>query len=401
MASKFIKIGNAGLMKSMNKRVILDMFLTNEAVSRTGLSEASGLAMPTVMRIVDGFIADGLVMEAGKGDSCGGRKPVVLTLNPETYYFLGTDVSRECRSIVADIHGEIIGKAQCIMDYEQDKEGITGQIRQNMRSAIEKSGVDPKKIVYSGIGVPGANFKFLPEHNLFFNFWSDISRAELKERLDIGYPTLLENVGRLGAVAELKFGLGRQLKDFLYIFVDEGVNVGVVINGKLETGYNGIGSEFGHTTINFAGQPCYCGSRGCVEAYCSREALIREYKSNLLDEGLLTRANKQIEFFDLLCAVDGGNKAAEEAVKQAGTALGIGIGNLINLYNPEAIIMGGQISQTLPSYVQAAEEEARRRVFANDARDVKFYETTVQWDSEAIGAVGVACERFFSDYCKK
>ena len=117
MASKRAETGNSGLIKSMNKRIVLDILLRNEAVSRTMLSELAGLAMPTVMRIVDSFIADGLISEIGKGDSSGGRKPVMLQINPNAYYFLGTDVSRECHSVVANIHGEIIGSAQCVMDY--------------------------------------------------------------------------------------------------------------------------------------------------------------------------------------------------------------------------------------------------------------------------------------------
>lgn len=401
MASKHIKIGSSGLMKSMNKRIILDMLLNNENVSRTMLSEASGLAMPTVMRIVEGFMEDKLVEEVGKGDSNGGRKPVILTVNPNTYYFLGTDVSRVCRSVVANIRGEIVSKSQCVMDFQQEEKKIMEQVRQNMCNAIEKSGVDSNKIVYSGVGLPGIGFKFMQNSNSFFSFWSDKSREKIEQQLQIGYPTVIENLGRLGAVAELKFGIGRHLKNFLYIYADEGVGMGVVTNGKLETGYHGVGSEFGHTTINFSGQQCYCGNRGCIETYCSSQALLREYKTQLLSEGLLNKGKNSLQLYDLFYAIDGGDILANKAVWQAGSTLGIGIGNMINIFNPKAVIMGGELCQTLPSYMQAAEEEARRHIFINEARQVKFYEASIQWNAEALGAVALAIDCFFTNYCKE
>lgn len=177
MASKRAETGNSGLIKSMNKRIVLDILLRSEAVSRTMLSELAGLAMPTVMRIVDSFIADGLISEIGKGDSSGGRKPVMLQINPNAYYFLGTDVSRECHSVVANIHGEIIGSAQCVMDYSGGTQAVTEQIRRNMRKAVANSQVAPERIVYSGVGLPGIGFKFLRNSNLSFAFWSDAERG--------------------------------------------------------------------------------------------------------------------------------------------------------------------------------------------------------------------------------
>ena len=401
MAAKYTETGNSGLIKSMNKRIVLNVLLHRDAVSRTELSEAAGLAMPTVMRIVDGFIADGLVSELGKGDSSGGRKPVMLCVNPNAYYFLGTDISRECHSVVANIRGEIIDRAQCFIDYQANFGQITAQVRQNMLRAIEKSGVNPTKIVYSGIGTPGIGFKFIRNSNLSFAFWSDVNRGELEKALQLGYPTIIENAGRLGAAAELKFGVGRHLRNFLYIYADEGVGMGVVLNGKLETGHHGIGCELGHTTICFSGQQCYCGSRGCVETYSSAHALIREYETNLLNSGALTCAKNQTPLYDLLVAVESGKKEAVDAAVRAGTALGIGVGNMINLYNPEAVIMGGILCQTLPVYLEAAITEARRHIFMHEAGKVVFLEASIDRHAEAIGAVALASDRFFAEYCKK
>ncbi len=389
------------MIKRINKRNVLDVLLRQESVSRTELVEITGLTMPTVIRIVDEFIEDGLVSEVGKGDSSGGRKPVMLCVNPDAYYFLGTDVVRECHSVVINIRGEIIGRAQCMMDYDQDIDGITRDVCQNMRQAIAKSKIDPAKIVYSGLGTPGMGFKFIRNTNMFFAFWSDADPEQLESKIDIGYPTVIENVSRLGAAAELKFGNGRHFRNFLYIYADDGIGMGTVIDGKLVTGHNGVGSEFGHTTICWSGQQCYCGSRGCVETYASSHALIREYETNLLNEGKLKVSKNQTSLYELLCEAGVGQKEAIDAAKRAGTALGVGMGNLINLYNPEAVIMGGVLCKTIPAYAEAAIQESRRHIFIDAARNVEFLEESIDSHPEAIGAAALAMDCFFEGYCQK
>ena len=396
-----IQLGNAGLIKSMNKQLVLDILLHQETISRTELAERTGLAMPTVMRIVDAFIADGLVTEAGKGDSSGGRKPVMLCIEANACYFLGTVLSSECYSVVMNLRGEIVGRAQCHLEYASGIEEIGTVVRKNMRRAIEKSGVDPSKIMFSGVGTPAVEFKFIRNSNQTFAFWANTTLTELEKVVDIGYPTVFENVARLGAVAELKFGIGKDFRDFLYIYADEGIGMGAVINGQLETGHHGIGCEFGHVSINFAGQQCYCGNRGCVETYACTHALIRAYETNLLNEGKLTTDKNQTPLYELLCAAEANQSAAVQAARTSGNALGIGIANLINLYNPEAVILGGLLCKTLPVYVEAATEVAKRSIFIQKAREVRFFEASIDMHTEPIGAAALAMERHFRNYCEQ
>ena len=392
-------VGNAGLIKSINKQLLLDILLRQETVSRTELSEKSGLTMPTIMRIVDTFIADGLVTEVGKGDSSGGRKPVMLCVEPTALYFLGTDISHECHSVVINLKGEIVGRSQSHLEFQEGSYDFAETVRRTMRRAIEKSGVDPKTIVFSGIGTPALEFKFIRNSNQEFGFWATADMKKLEELLDIGYPSVFANVARLGAAAEQRFGMGKDIDNFLYIYADVGVGMGAVIDGKLETGVDSVGCEFGHTSINFSGQQCYCGRRGCVETYASTHALIRAYETNLLDEGKLTADKNQTPLYELLCAVEVNRKAAVQAAKTTGAALGCGIANLINLYNPEAVILGGLLCKTLPVYMEAAIEEAKKGIFIKKARDVRFFEASIDMHTEPIGAAALAMQAYFQEYC--
>jgi len=392
--------GSSGLMRSINMKIVLNIILQHEPISRTEISERAGLAMPTVMRMIDVFLADGLVRELGKGDSSGGRKPVMLCVNPDAYCFLGTDISRECHSVVTDIHGQIKGKSQRVLDYAQDADGVAAQVRENMRRAVAESGIAAEQIVYSGVGTPGIGFKYIGEPSHIFSFWSTADSDQLQQKLDIGYPTAFENVGRLGAAAELRYGVGKELSNFLYIYADEGIGMGAVLDGRLESGHLGIGGEFGHSTINYGGQLCYCGNRGCVEAYCSSPALLREYRTLLVSSGTAYR-EEDLTLFHLMCEVESGNKTAMQVVREAGKALGVGIANLINIYNPEAIVMGGELSQTLPLYAESAESEARLHIFLQRAADLHFFEASVDRHAEAVGAAAVAVEAFLSRYCER
>lgn len=396
-----IQLGNAGLIKSMNKQLVLDILLRQEMVSRAELAEKTGLAMPTVMRIVETFIADGLVTEIGKGDSNGGRKPVMLQVEENALYFLGTDLSSECHSMVINVKGKIVGRSQCRIEFQEGSYEFAEAVCNNMRRAIAKSGVDPEKIVFSGIATPAFEFKFIRNTNQYFAFWASADKQKLQQLLDIGYPCVMENVARLGAVAEARFGIGKDLKDFLYIYSDQGIGMGAVIDGNLENGHMGVGCEFGHTSINFAGQQCYCGRRGCVETYASAHALVREYETNLLDAGKLTTDKNRTPLYEVLYAAEANRKEAVEAAKTTGNALGVGIANLINLYNPEAVIMGGLLCKTLPLYVESAVEAAKKNIFIREARDIHFYEASIDMYTETIGAAAWAMEKYFNSYCER
>lgn len=393
--------GKFDLLKNANKKRILDVIMEREPVAKSEIVNVTGFTMPTVTRITDEFIKDGLVKTVGKGDSTGGRKPVLLSLNLDEYYFVGVYVSRTIRSIVTNIRGEVIAGSQRDLPGGMDTEQAVGEIKKCMEESVENARVGSEKIAYAGIGVPGTGFKNISrKQELLFYPWVNTNYRELYQIGNFPYPTVFANAVRMGAVGELKFGIGKQMKNFLYIHIGDGVGMGAVVDGVLQSGAQQVGGEFGHTSINYGGPLCYCGNRGCVEAYCAVDALLREYAAECAANPEKT-PDSQINLKELAEAVRENDKTACRAVERVAALLGIGVGNVVNLYNPEAVVFGGEISTSIPSYVKRAVEEAKKHIFINEARKVQFYVTEIKEQSEILGAAANAIQNFLEAYCEK
>ncbi|NLJ49250.1 MAG: ROK family protein, partial [Candidatus Atribacteria bacterium] len=189
-----------------------------------------------------------------------------------------------------------------------------------------------------------------------------------------------ENVAKASAIAEKMYGFGKQFDNFFFIFTDWGVGGGFFTGGALYRGINGNAGEFGHTIIEQNGVPCYCGNLGCLEQYTSTDAIVREARS----------FNKNIKDFGaVMNAFRLGDSKTIALIKKSGEILGKGVANIINLLNPEAIIIGGEIARKCPIYIQSAIEQARGAVFSLEARKTPII--TSQLGEEAV-AMGIASE---------
>lgn len=399
---KEVHSGKFDLLKSMNRKKILDLIAERTVVSKSEIVRETGFTMPTVTRITDEFIRDGLVKNVGKGNSQGGRKPVLLSLNTEEYYFIGVYASSKIRSVVTDINGEIKGISRCAPDEQSDIRQIVNEMKTVMEESIQNAGITPDKIAYAGIGIPGIGFKSVGRgHYHSFSAWVNTSYEELYRLGNFSYPVVFANAVRMGAVGELKFGIGCRIKNFLYIHVGAGIGMGAVIDGVLQNGSGKVGGEFGHTVINYAGPVCYCGNRGCVESYCSTGALLKEYAIECVADQKDAWRRPDISFREFVDLVNDRDELACRVAKRVGEILGIGVGNMINLYNPEAVVFGGEVSFSLPLYVEHAVASARKHIFIKAARQVEFYTTEIQDKTENLGAAANAIGNFMNEYCDR
>jgi predicted NBD/HSP70 family sugar kinase len=173
--------------------------------------------------------------------------------------------------------------------------------------------------------------------------------------------------------------------------------MGVVKNGSFELGVSGAAGEFGHTIIDYNGPECYCGNRGCIESYCSTIALCSEYKRERINNKL--NAAHEYTIAEVAEAVKRGESSAVSVAKRIGMLLGIGIANAINLYNPEAVILGGELCG-VPLCIEAAFEEAQRHIFRNASRDVVFLVSSQDTPMLIMGTIAYAMENYFNEYCK-
>lgn len=394
--------GKFDIIKIGNKEKVLEAIINNSMISKAELGQRAGLTIPTVTRIVDEFVADGMVESVGKGNSAGGRKPELYRMNKGACYFLGTVISNRIKSIVTDIQGNVIGGRKQTLENGNDIYSILSQVRQCIDGLLAECRIPAEKVAYSGIGTPGVGFKYINRgQDELFEPWYNVGQKELEKAGGFSFPTIYENIARLGAAGELKFGIGREIDNYLYIHVDEGIGMGAVVDGRLQMGCGGVGGELGHTVVDMTGPICYCGSRGCLEMYCCRDMLVKEYRAQLLNHGRNTDRQVKVGVEELLEAVERKEKTAMGVLENSGRILGIGVGNVINLYNPRAVIFGGDLGVCFPAYIDSAKREAKRHIFMDEAGKVKFYTTRVTNQAENMGAIALAIGKFTKEYCGK
>lgn len=328
---------NQQLMKQINKKSVLDMILRETTVSRSDIAQKLGLTKGTVSSLVNELIEDKLIYESGPGKSSGGRRPVMLIFNEKAGFSIGVDLGvNYILGLITDLRGNIVKEINKQLT-EVNFEGVLPLLNQVIKELIEATPTSHYGIIGIGIGVPGLvtnNNKLLVAPNLG---WKNI---QLKKVIEDTFqiPVIVENEANAGAYGEKLYGSGRNHSNILYVSAGIGIGIGTILNGKLFNGMNGFAGEIGHMIVHVGGKNCSCGSSGCWELYASERALLNEAKKipqvteeNLSIEKLITMANE-------------GNEEIIDIFSTIGMYLGVGINNIVNIFNPELIIIGNQLA---------------------------------------------------------
>lgn len=365
--------GRPALLKKMNRSIILELIFKNQQISRAELAKLTGLALPSVMRRIDELIKDGLVVDIGKGVSSGGRKPNLLTLNATYRYLIGIEIAARATIILTNFKGDILKSWSSEVTTYDTPEELLEEVYFHMMRLINDFEIIPASIGGIGIGTPGTNFKYVREiPNSILKGWESIDvKSWFEEKIDI--PIYVKNVARTRTLAELWFGYGKTLDDFIYVFVDQGVGCGIVRGNDIYRGHHHVAGEFGHHIVDIDGKPCYCGSKGCIEMYVSAGSIINQ---------LLAQGYKVNHFTDVLNL----DLTHHEVMKKSGDILGIGISNLINIHNPKAIIIGGMVSKSDPIFDQA-QAAIQRHTFSKYALNTPIYRGKL--DIEGLGSIAM------------
>lgn len=314
-------------------------------IARVQVAKELGVSPASVTTLTQELIEAGLIEEvaaARETDQGRGRPAVALGVRADAHRVLGMKLSdREHTAVIVDFAGRLIAD-----DVIPRRPGALTlpELLEAMETLVlrvcAKAEMAPRDLTAVGLGVPG----FVDSHSGVVH-WSSV----LLERgvalgqaasTRIGLPVHVDNDANLVTLAELWFGAGRRLSDFAVVTIEHGVGMGVVINHRIYRGARGVGMELGHTKVQLDGALCRCGQRGCLEAYIADYALAREattalnwtYKEgqsiNVLLESLYDHAKA-------------GNSAARSIFRRAGRYLAVGLSNVVNLFDPELIILSG------------------------------------------------------------
>ncbi|MDD4075036.1 MAG: ROK family transcriptional regulator [Eubacteriales bacterium] len=359
-----------------NRNRVFQYILRHDLTTRSEIAHALNLSMPTIINIVKSLMDDGLVYEAGAAQSNGGRKAVTLSCNTRARVSVGMDITLHHISVVfVDIKGAVILKEKTVRPFERSGEYYAFLARLIDRCMLSHD-IDPALILGVGISVPGRlsgdSRTLLYSHVLNE---SNMLCSELESC--IPFPCRFCNDANAAALAEL--WNNHSIGTAVYLSVSDSVGGAVIINDVLYTGENQLAGEFGHMTLVEDGKPCYCGKRGCADAYCAASSL------SALAEGKLDA------FFSLLRQ----NHAPATQAWQAYLAnLSILINNLRMAFDCP-VILGGYIGEYIEPYIDALREMAgRRNTFFADASYIRA--ATFQHEPSAVGAALLFIEPFIA-----
>jgi predicted NBD/HSP70 family sugar kinase len=354
------------LMRAINRSKILETIRTVGMISRIDIARTTGLSQASITGLTADLIKEGLIIEKQSGKYKGGRRPMLLALNPEGTYVVGVNLSiSELSVVIVNFEGKVVAShAHPLAPIHHSVSEIADNVVGAVQACIWAANFAKEQISGVGIGIPGlvntdsGTIRFLPNYG-----WENVN---LKQRVQnkLNHPCYIDNSSNTLALAEQWFGEGKGIDNFLVVTIENGVGLGAVINGRIYRGQEGIAGEFGHMTIDPEGPECRCGKKGCVEAYAGNIAIMRDAR-RAADEGRWDCENPDhFTYEEMLRAAKDGVVALRQLFSRAGQRLGIGVSHLITLFNPAKIIITGQgvqagdllfdaMSSTLEQYYSA------------------------------------------------
>lgn len=366
-------VANRELMRAINRFAILHAIRDAGTISRVDLARRTGLSQATVTGITALLLGEGMLVEQQSGRSDGGRRPVPLALNPQGAYTVGVHLSVDNISVVLmDLQAGILKTHTRQLDSGNcAAEEVVELLIESVQTCLWQADFSKNQISGIGVAIPGlidsrtGFVHFVPNYH-----WSNIGLADrLRERM--GVAVYVENSANTLAIFEQWFGIGRGTDNFLLITTEHGIGAGLVLDGKIYRGHRGIAGEFGHTVVDDKGPLCRCGQTGCLEAICGNNAILREAKEVLRQKRGRGKKDKELTIEEVLVEAKGGDAALREIYRKAGRTLGVGIGNICKLFDPEKIIITGKgvlagellfgpMRETLPAGISFARNAGTR-----------------------------------------
>lgn len=359
----------AVLQREYGRRRLLSQIRKAGRIPRIELADLTGISRATVTTITAELLLNGLIEEIPRteteSDTRRGRPRVDLKIRGAARLIAGVKVSnRQLSLVLLDFEGTQLAELETELSAPVlSPIELANAIKSAVKNLAIKANSRFEDISGVGVGIAGiveaaGGFVYwspsLSERNVEFG-------AVLTEAL--GIPAFVDNDANLVAIAEKNFGLGQSHSDFIAVTIESGVGMGLVIGGELYRGTRGCGAEFGHTKVHLDGALCRCGQRGCLEAYVADYALVREALT-VPGADPATSPAERIE--TLLNAARQGDPTAKSIVNRAGRMFALGLANLVNIFDPELIILAGEQMQFDHLYAQEVIDEMRKSIVQVD-----------------------------------
>ncbi len=393
---------NKELLARTNRMIVLKMIQDQGPINKSEIAKRAGLSIPTVMKITEHFEKEGLIRTIGKGESTGGKRPDLLEFNSDAYYVIGVDIGRrQVKAILMDLNANALEKSSCpvLEDHVEIPDIFVRDVVEQINRLITGGGVPQDKIMGIGVGMPGiidhtqGYVRFSPDFN-----WTDVSLIGLL-RDHLPYRIMVENANRALALGEYSYGAGKGATHMFCINLGHGIGGAIINHGELSHGACGSSGEFGHMVMDPAGPLCDCGNYGCLEAIASGNAIAKRAAAEIAAsrDTALAKCVTRIEAENVFKAAKEEDPVSREIVKECISTLGFAIASVINLLDPDVIVIAGGISKSWDCYRDLLLDAVRQHKMKYSGEKARIVLNKLGDYGPAIGAAALLVQTFINN----
>lgn len=388
------------IKKNRLKRNIVYFLFRHGENTIPEISKVTQVSIPTATKAIQELMEETILVDLGMGESSGGRRPSKYGINPGSRYILAVDLSRfKTRIVFLDIRGnQVTEEVEYSSDLEHDPE-IIKMVGYWAKELIKTTRIDSRKIVAAGVAFPG----LINSNTGISQSYPSLGDKPLSQMFSevFGFRTFVENDARIMAYGEYLFGAAQGKSNALCLNIGPGIGMGMILNGRLYRGNSGYAGEFGHIEVETDGQLCICGKRGCLETIASGNAVSvfahEDIKSGVvsmlseLSKGLPEKITPKM----IIQAAKNGDQYSIDLLTRTGEQLGKGISILINIFNPEIIVLGGELSEADHFISDPIQVVLKKYTISKIRNDAQLVSSVLGTKATLLGSFGLVVEKIF------
>ena len=405
--SKVLK-GSFELMKHLNVSAVLKVIKDNGSLSRAEIAKLTGLTPASVTNITKFLIEDKFLIESKVGESSGGRPPIILELNADARYVIGVGIGVGVIDVViTNLSANIIIKKSIIIEDERyDYDLVFKKLVNLINEVVESSQIDQEKILGVGVALHGiVNARTgVSIHALYYG-WKN---KNIKEKLEqeLGLTVCVDNYVRAMALGESWFGATKDIANFVTLNISNGIGAGIIINNTPYYGVDFSAGEIGHIVVEADGDKCNCGKYGCLETVASNNNITRK-AIKLIKQGVNSSLSRDVNDInnlsieDICKAAKEGDELSITILKEAARYIGVAITNLINILNPTAIVVVGEIFENTTYTIETLNEIVKNRGLKLLSENLRIIRSLLGRDAAVVGASTLVIQEIFNGMNRK
>ena len=390
--------------KGLHKLRVINYLLRNKTATMTDIAKELYVSVPTASKILQDLQDGGCIQSQGKLEIGVGRFPLLFGLNPDGGYFIGVDIKRSGMHIgLINLQSELICADYDLPYTLENTPEALETICREIRGFITRHGIQPKEILNINVNLPGRINPVTGHSYSLFNFFGDRPLSEILSS-KLALRVSIDNDTRGMAFGEFTQGCGKgaDVHNALYVNVSWGLGLGMIIDHEIYLGKSGFSGELGHISVYDNQILCHCGKKGCLETEVSGQAMCRKLEARIRagessSLSAVLAEGRSITLSDLLQACAQEDMLCLQVLSEIGLQLGKQIANLINVFNPELVIVGGSLADAGGYFTQQIEASVRTYSLSLVTRDTRIATATLGDRAGLVGACMLARTRRFAE----